>query len=249
MSSPKLRPPLWIVSLQFVGIILGLLSIRWFLFEPFTVPSGSMFPSLRVNDYIVVNKLDAGLKIPILNQWVIGPKIPKRGQVVVFRSVKSQAYFVKRLMGIPGDIIKMKGHEVIEINGQKVTTEPVPEIWSKLRKDFVYEDSVGVTAFKEDYSNVKDMGLKSATLMYSKPENPKKEEEIDIFEVPKDQLFFMGDHRSSSSDSRAWGFVNVEDLVGPVSFILFSCQEKNPNTQFCDLKTIRWDRVLTKFKP
>lgn len=238
----KQRPRLSIVFLQFFTLVFGLLSIRWFLFEPFTVPSGSMFPNLLVNDYILVNKMKSGIKIPYTDRWLLGPYLPERGQIVVFRSVRSDAYFVKRLMGLPGDIIKMKEHQVLEINGQKVATISAPEVWQNIKKYFPYEDSKGVTAFYENYEFFENTKPKKITLMYK----PFAEDgEITTYEVPEGQLFFIGDHRSSSSDSRAWGFVEIKDLVGPLSKILFSCQSKNVSTQFCDPKTIRWDRVFT----
>lgn len=238
----KQRPRLSTVCIQFLALVFGLLSIRWFLFEPFTVPSGSMFPNLLVNDYILVNKMKPGLKIPYTDTWLIGPYLPERGQIVVFRSVRSDAYFVKRLMGLPGDIIKMKQHQILEINGQKVSTESAPEVWQNIKKYFPYEDSKNVTAFYENYEFFENTKPKKITLMYT----PTSEEsKVTTYEVPKDQLFFVGDHRSSSSDGRVWGFVETKHLVGPLSKILFSCQSKNASTQFCDPQTIRWDRVFT----
>lgn len=239
-GSVRLRPKLRVVWLQFFCLLFGLFSIRWFLFEPFTVPSGSMFPNLLVNDYILVNKMSSGLKIPFTNQWLIGPILPERGQIVVFYSVRSQAYFVKRLMGLPGDVIKMKGHQILEINGQSVSTLPAPEIWNDLKTQFPFEDSKSVTTYYEDYKSFQNMKPKKIIVMYHESE----ETNVTTTIVPQDQLFFVGDHRSSSSDSRVWGFVNVKDLVGPLTKILFSCQSKNASTQFCDPKTIRWDRVF-----
>lgn len=222
------------------------MSVRWFFFEPFTVPSGSMFPNLMINDYILVNKLASGIRVPYSKTWLLGPKIPKRGMAVVFWSKKSQVYFVKRLMGLPGDSIKIKGHQVLEINGQPVATRPVPLTWNYLKEDFPYEESIGVIAFKERYSKVSDMEQESITLMYA-PMDDQVDQKEKVFNVPKEKLFFMGDHRSASSDSRSWGFVDVNDLVGPVQLILFSCAKKNVTTQFCDPRTIRWNRFMTKF--
>ncbi len=242
MSKEKLRPTLPAVCLQIFLLAFGLLSMRWFLFEPFTVPSGSMFPNLLVNDYILVNKMSTGLKIPYINYWILGPYLPKRGQIVVFRSVKSDAYFVKRLMGLPGDIVKIKQHQIIDINGQRVTTTPAPDLWQKLKKDFPYEDSQDVTAYFEDYKFFDNTHPKQFITMY-KPIADLAE--VETYTVPPGQLLFLGDHRSSSSDGRVWGYVDVKDLVGPISKILFSCQTKQVSTQFCDLRTIRWDRVFS----
>jgi signal peptidase I len=241
-ENQKLRPALSYVLMQIFVLIFTLMSLRWFVFEPFTVPSGSMFPTLLVNDYILVGKLGTGIKIPYTNNWVTGPYLPKRGQITVFWSVENQAYFVKRLMGLPGDKITMKGHQVLEINGQSVETHPKAEIWQKLKKDFEYEDSKGVTAYTEDYKQVSGQSPKSALIMYSPSAS---DSEVQTFEVPSGKMFFLGDHRSSSSDSRMWGFADEKDLVGPLKLILFSCRKKNSNTQFCDLSTLRFERLFS----
>lgn len=243
MKKQKLRPTLAVVVLQLVCVVFVLLSIRWFLFEPFTVPSGSMFPNLLVNDYIIVNKLSAGVKIPMTNLWLIGPYKPKRGLATVFWFEKGQVYFVKRLMGLPGDELKIKGHQVLEINGQAIETQKDVILWNELKNDFPFEDSNGEVTYTEKYQNILDMGVKQATLMYV----PDEDAAIRSVKVPKDKLFFMGDHRSSSSDGREWGFVDMKDYVGPVSMILFSCKEKNPSTQMCDFSTVRWNRLFSKY--
>lgn len=245
MSQEKLRPRLSTIIFQFAAVLVFIFCIRWFLYEPFTVPSGSMFPNLLINDYILVNKHKAGFRVPLTKYWITGPHLPKRGETMVFWSEKSQVYFVKRLMGLPGDLIKMKGHQIIEINGQPVTTENAPRIWEHLRSDFPVEDGRGVSAYIEDYSQVPDMGVKSAMLMFADSD----QEEDHVYRVPEGQLFFMGDHRSASSDSRVWGFVSLQDLVGPVQYILFSCAHKSISTQFCDLTTIRWRRLFTRYNP
>lgn len=244
MKAKKLRPTLLQVCLQLFGLVLLLFSVRWFLFEPFTVPSGSMFPNLMINDYILVNKMSAGIKIPFVNYWLLGPRLPKRGQVVVFWSVKNNAYFVKRLVGLPGDKLLIVGNEIKEINGHSVTTQAEPNIWNdKLKSLFPLEDARGETSYIESYTEVSDMGVNEAILMYSDSQEKKK---TFIIDVPNGKLFFMGDHRSASSDSRVWGFVDVKDLVGPIQWILFSCSKKNISTQFCDPSSIRWDRFLYK---
>lgn len=242
MSKNHLRPTLSTVILQFVGFLVLVFSVRWFLFEPFTVPSGSMFPNLLINDYILVKKLDVGLRVPMTKYWLTGPHVPPRGKSVVFWSQQSQVYFVKRLVGLPGDVLKIQGNQLLSINGQPVVTELAPRVWELLRKDFPVEDARGVTTRIENYSAVKDMKIKSVTVMYS--DSPATE--VTEIKVPDNQLFFMGDHRSSSSDSRVWGFVDIEDLVGPVEYILFSCAQKSVSTQFCNPKTIRWNRLFTK---
>lgn len=243
------RPSFLKVFLQFILLILCLFSVRWFIIEPFTVPSGSMFPTLRINDYILVSKLNTGIKIPFTTWWAIGPRLPKRGTVVVFMSVKSNSYFVKRLVGLPGDKLVLQGDEILEINGFKVRHEALPGKWDQIKDQFSEDISNQKMAYIESYDSVKDMGVKSATLMYPEPgmsENQGRSLQKRTILVPPERLFFMGDHRSASSDSRLWGFVDEKDIVGPVRFVLFSCQNKNISTQFCDPSSIRWDRSFSR---
>ena len=83
------------------------MAFRWLVFEPYIIPSGSMMPTLLINDHILVDKWAYGLRIPFGKTWVVGPKLPERGEVAVFRSVERESvFFVKRIVGLPGDHIK-----------------------------------------------------------------------------------------------------------------------------------------------
>ena len=212
--------------------------------EPFVVPSGSMLPNLWVNDYILVSKWNVGLKIPGTRIWVWGPDLPDRGRMVVFRSPIYNKFFVKRLIGWPGDKIQMLGNQVIQINDmevQKVFYEG--EISEERRKTILksskVQNSENLRVYQEIYTqNSKTQVYKT---MYLESD---EEKQLKTYEVPAGHLFFLGDHRSRSHDSRKWGFVKVEDIVGPVNRILWNCDQKNGTVSFCDPSKIRWDRVF-----
>src|SRR5687768_52182 len=91
---------------SFTLAVLAILAFRWLLFEPYVIPSGSMIPTLLVHDHILVNKLAYGVRVPFTSKWLIKTADPKRGDIVVFRAVDDQGYFmIKRVVGVPGDTI------------------------------------------------------------------------------------------------------------------------------------------------
>lgn len=230
------RPSLVLVVVRLMVFVLFFLSIRWFVIEPFVVPSGSMFPNLFVNDYITVTRPSMGVKVPFTQKWLVGPKLPKRGEILVFKSKNNGPYFVKRLVGLPGDRITLQGHRLLKVNDIDVTSQPQPEQWEQYKERFDPDGAKGFQLFSENIE-----GKKYLT-MY-RPLNADSETIFEFF-VPQAELFFMGDHRDHSSDSRDWGTVPISHLVGPVWKILLSCEQRNVSFDFCDLSTIRWDRAF-----
>src|SRR5580692_10571238 len=106
--------------LTFFAPLLLLVCVRWIFFEPFVVPSGSMIPTLLEHDHIVANKIAFGVHFPFTRSWLLHWSNPQRGQVAVFRYPKSpEVYFVKRIVGLPGDEISVD-HGILQVNGQAV---------------------------------------------------------------------------------------------------------------------------------
>ena len=113
------------ISRSFFPVILIVLVLRSFIAEPFRIPSGSMIPTLHIGDFILVNKFSYGLRLPVFHTEVIPLGLPERGDVVVFRYPEDPSKdFIKRIVGLPGDVIEYRG-KVLSVNGEAVEIEPV----------------------------------------------------------------------------------------------------------------------------
>jgi len=199
-------------------IIFVVLVLRSFLAEPFRIPSTSMMPTLLVGDFILVNKFAYGLRLPVANTKVVPIGAPQRGDVVVFRYPgmgendpgKGQDY-IKRVIGLPGDHISFRG-QTLYVNDQAIDKTPVG----------VYvgaghgREMTGATVFRVDLG-----GKVHRSLEVTPFGNPRTE---GAWEVPAGHYFVMGDNRDASADSRVWGFVPEENLVGKAFLIWLNCE-------------------------
>jgi signal peptidase I len=199
------EPTLVEYAKSFFPVILAVLLLRSFLVEPFRIPSGSMMPTLLVGDFILVNKYTYGIRLPVVNTKVLELGEPERGDVVVFRFPKDPAVdYIKRVVGVPGDHILYR-NKALYINGRKV--EQVPEGTYIGRGSGL--SMSGAEVRREKLGNVehdilvvpKVGGIRTDTV------------------VPDDHYFVMGDNRDNSNDSRYWGFVPDENLVGKAFMI------------------------------
>ena len=197
---------------SFLPILLIVLFLRSFLAEPFRIPSGSMLPTLLIGDYILVNKYEYGIKLPITKTQVIEISKPQRGDVVVFRyPANEKINFIKRVIGIPGDKIKYIGKKVYVNDVEYIKNKQVTHQYID---DFGREE---LDIFIENQDNKKYHILNDNM-------SPANDDE---FEVPEKHYFVMGDNRDHSSDSRYWGFVPEENLVGEAFLIWMSFNSKN----------------------
>ena len=216
---------------HFLVVILLMGTFRWVVAEPFLVPSGSMIPSLLIKDYILVSKYSYGLRIPFGKSWIIGPLTPARGDVVVFRSKEdSDYYMVKRVIGLPGDQLQFdRGQNRLVINGQGINME-----FLKAADEEYYK------IFKEDLLGVEHL------VQYAEDSILTAES---VFEVPQGHLFLMGDNRDRSSDSRVWGVLPLENLLGKAQFVWMSCKEDAPaGGAICFGNDLRQERVGKKIQ-
>ncbi|WP_396589194.1 signal peptidase I [Bermanella sp. R86510] len=173
----------------FFPILLLVLVLRSFLVEPFQIPSGSMEPGLIKGDFIVVNKFAYGIRLPVLGTKIIEVDDPARGDIMVFIPPHDPRYFIKRVIGLPGDHIRYED-KTLYVNGEQVPRELVGVL-----------DRGRVAQFMErDYKVQVYRGLPS-----------RGEGE---WTVPEGHYFMMGDNRDNSGDSRFWGFVPDENIVG-----------------------------------
>ena len=226
-----------------LAILIALL-IRSFIAEPFNIPSGSMKPNLLVGDFIFVSKWSYGyskhslpFSIPIIPSKIF-ENMPKRGDVVVFKTPQdNRTDYIKRVIGLPGDKIIIKEGKII-INDEMILR--------KKMKDFIDNDNnvnfKRIRKYKEYFYNLEieildmfDQGISDDT---------------QLFIVPDEHFFVMGDNRDNSQDSRfsSVGFIPIENLVGKAQFIFFSLE----NSRFLQIwkwpEAIRYNRLFTKIR-
>ena len=208
----------WTAGLFPVIIIVFLL--RSFLFEPFKIPSGSMIPTLLVNDLILVNKFHYGVRLPVLNIKVLDNHSPERGDVMVFRyPPKPSLDYIKRVVGVPGDEVAYLNKQ-LTINGKPLLKTPLP--------DFFDEDSLRYAKHFQETNGDRTYGLlndndRPAFIAgadnFPFRENCLYSSEGVVCKVPEGQYFMMGDNRDNSLDSRYWGFVPEKNIVGKAFFV------------------------------
>ena len=227
-----------------IAIFIALL-IRSFIFEPFNIPSGSMKPNLLVGDFIFVSKYSYGFSkhslpfsIPIIPGKIFS-NTPERGDVVVFKTPENnRTDYIKRVIGLPGDKIEIK-NGIIFINGS--------EILRKKLNDFIDTDNKTsnkrVRMYNEYFFN-KEINILDIT-------DNGIADNTQLFNVPENHFFVMGDNRDNSQDSRfisTVGFIPYENLVGKAQFIFFSLE----NARFLQIwkwpNSIRYERIFQKIQ-
>ncbi|WP_020485290.1 signal peptidase I [Methylomonas sp. MK1] len=209
---------------SFFPVVLIVLLLRSFLFEPFRIPSGSMMPTLLVGDFILVNKFSYGVRLPVLNTKVIEVGEPKRGDIVVFRFPKQpEVDYIKRVIGLPGDRIAYFDKK-LHVNGV-----PAKQV-SLGRYQGVGQGSnmTGAERLEEDL-----LGVEHSILVSRGASSVE-----DVFVVPQGQYFVMGDNRDNSNDSRYWGTVPEANLVGRAFFIWMNWDWQNNGIAFDRLGTV-----------
>ena len=204
-------------------IVFGVFLFRSVLYEPFRIPSGSMIPTLKIGDFILVNKFSYGFKLPFSDInllgfngnpiYLFGKEDPKRGDVVVFKYPKDPSVnYIKRVVAVPGDVIEIVDKKLL-INGKRLNVQE--EVSSKFMDDM-------------------DEKFRDYNLRFFKVSNGKDFYHIQIDEdnfyrtdyeakrVPEGKFFVMGDNRDFSHDSRYWGFVPRENIKGKAFLVWFS---------------------------
>lgn len=180
---------------SFFPVLLLVFVLRSFLIEPFQIPSESMLPNLEVGDFIAVNKFAYGVRLPLINTKVIEIGDPQRGDVMVFFPPHIDKYYIKRVIGLPGDKIRYANNELY-INGEQVPQEFVA----------ARPSDAGYILAREQLEDTSYVIRKSS---YSGPRR------LDgSWVVPEGHYFMMGDNRDNSADSRVWGPVPDKNIVG-----------------------------------
>ncbi len=208
----------WTAGLFPVIIIVFLL--RSFLFEPFKIPSGSMIPTLLVNDLILVNKFHYGIRLPVLNTKVLDNHSPERGDVMVFRyPPKPSLDYIKRVVGIPGDEVAYLNKK-LTINGKPLPKIPLPDFFDEdaMRYAKQFQETNGDRTYRLLNDDDRPAFIAGAD-NFPFRENCRYSSEGVVCKVPPGQYFMMGDNRDNSLDSRYWGFVPEKNIVGKAFFV------------------------------
>ncbi|HVL35134.1 MAG TPA: signal peptidase I [Burkholderiales bacterium] len=221
------RQPWWVeYSVSFFPVILIVFVLRSFLVEPFKIPSSSMVPTLLVGDFILVNKFTYGIRLPVINRKVLELGSPERGDVMVFRYPDDPSLdYIKRVVALPGDRVEYRNKR-LTINGKPVALRQVDDYLSRERMQFsrryvetlngaeheilIDEDAPALVAPSRTFPHAGNCNYNISGLACT---------------VPPGHYFVMGDNRDNSSDSRVWGFVPDENIVGKAFFIWLNLNE------------------------
>lgn len=213
----------WLIenARSFFPVLFVVLLIRSFLIQPYQVPTGSLEPTVMPGDFIVVSQFNYGFRLPITNTKIIPTGEPKTGDIVLFYWPKNpKIIFVKRVIGTPGDHITYH-QKILTVNGKRAWQVPMG---MDLDNEGAFPVPVQIRI--EQLGNVSHKIAIRPGVNYG--------ENFDLI-VPKGQYFMMGDNRDGSDDSRAWGFVPEENLIGKAFGIWMSWDGKNKN--------VRWERI------
>ena len=192
---------------SFFPIILVVLVVRSFLVEPFRIPSASMVPTLHIGDFILVNKYSYGVRLPVINTKVVDVAKPERGDVVVFRYPPNPSVdYIKRVVGLPGDRVQYIG-KTVYINGQMMQQNEQEKTANWL----------GIIPTKNKVLS-EQLGDKKHNIVVAPGRQRVQVDNI----IPEGEYFVMGDNRDNSSDSRFWGTVPEQNLVGKAFYIWMS---------------------------
>lgn len=185
---------------SFFPVLLIVLILRSFLVEPFQIPTGSMIPTLEVGDFILVNKYAYGVRLPVIGTKIMDVEDPKRGEVMVFIPPHEDKYYIKRVIGLPGDTVRYEDKNLY-INGELIDKEYVEDIEVETGigplSGTLYSETLGEVSHATQHIDA--VGQRRARTTWV---------------IPNGHYFMMGDNRDNSADSREWGAVPEKDIVG-----------------------------------
>lgn len=224
----------------FVFPLILFFSFRWLVLETFVIPSESMVPNLFIHDHILVQKYVYGIKPLMGDGWLLRWSEPHRGEIIVFRYPENRdVFFIKRLVGLPGDKIEINGMNV-KVNGELLELAQVGKPESEISFRVAYQSNAQY--YREKLGEISHFVRFEDNGNFVSPEQQ-------TFEVPEDGYFVLGDNRYNSQDSRFWGMVPKDLLVGKAHFIWFSCDKMLEAAPYiCDPLSLRLERFFKTIK-
>jgi len=222
LEDGTVRQPVWLeYTASFFPVILVVFLLRSFLFEPFRIPSGSMVPTLEIGDLILVNKYEYGIRLPVINKKVVELGRPQRGDVMVFRyPLNSTQDYIKRVVGLPGDRVEYVNKQ-LTINGQPVPMRKIEPYYDpeRMRTYPQFAETLDATHHGVIVDELVPAGMGREQPGNTHPGACQYSGSGVVCQVPAGHYFMMGDNRDNSEDSRFWGFVPDENIVGRAFFI------------------------------
>lgn len=221
IAEKALRQPAWLeYTAGLFPVIAVVFFLRSFVIEPFKIPSGSMIPTLLVGDLILVNKYTYGVRLPLVHTRVIDVGSPQRGDVMVFRFPRDPSMdYIKRVVGVAGDKISYQNKR-LRINDQEVPLADAGEFYDSERLTYSrqYSEKLGAIEHKI-LTELEKPSFITAVEAFPFRERCEYQSSGVTCVVPPGHYFVMGDNRENSLDSRFWGFVPEENIVGKAFFI------------------------------
>lgn len=215
-SNAASEPLLVEYSKSFFPVLAIVLILRSFIIEPFQIPSESMVPTLEVGDFILVNKFTYGIRLPVIRTKVLDINEPKRGDVMVFFPPNEERYFIKRVIGLPGDTVSYIDNQLF-INGEPAEQTFIRSEGAARREEHCARVNSNYHVAEEQLGERSHVMRKCVV----PSELSRREEHV----VPEGHYFMMGDNRDNSSDSRVWGPVPEDRIVGKAFSIWMHWEE------------------------
>ena len=211
-------------SKSFFPVLLFVLVLRSFIVEPFRIPSSSMMPTLLIGDFILVNKFSYGIRLPVVDTKIIDIGKPERGDIMVFRYPQNPSLdYIKRVIALPGDKVSYFDKHIF-INGEKIIQKPLG-----LYKGVGQGENMTGALLQHEQLQAKEHEI---LIMQQRPSV-----EGEII-VPDGHYFMMGDNRDNSNDSRYWGTVPEENIVGKAFMIWMNWDADNKGVDWSRLGSI-----------
>lgn len=223
-------------------VLLAILILRSFIYEPFRIPSGSMMPTLLVGDFIMVEKFRYGLREPVTRKEFLRTGRPERGDVAVFKyPVDPDIDYIKRVIGMPGDRVVYRDKSFIIYAGcapQCEGVEPLEIAQTEQENDLFFRNQMPLERFTET------IGERTFDILVDPLRNRVSDDLM--WDVPEAHYFFVGDNRDNSLDSRFWGFVHEDKLVGRATFVWLSLEFERDTSSWLPQwvpSRVRFDRL------